>query len=83
MLIRIIGAHKTTRFGYSLMKGGSMKGKMKVRLNGKELDLTLNKPSGQKETKEENSFIPEEALSDIIFVKGLATGESIHWMLME
>lgn len=56
---------------------------MKVRLNGKEFDLSLNKQSGQKEVKEESSFIPEDAQADITFVKGLATGESIHWMLME
>ncbi len=60
-----------------------MKSKMKVRLNGKEINLSLNKQSGPKEIEEENSNITDDSHGNITFVKGLATGESIHWMLME
>ena len=53
---------------------------LKIRLNGKEINLekdTKAKKPWELKTEE------EEAEQSIQFVKGLATGEIIHWSLIE
>ncbi|RKD24396.1 hypothetical protein BEP19_08370 [Ammoniphilus oxalaticus] len=59
-----------------------MKAKLKVRVNGKEFKLKKGKTQVAKGKREEELMEPT-AIHDVQYVKGLATGESIHWSLIE